>query len=95
MIGDARYNHRFSNLPEPIQVWANEHYHEDLQRVAKRIREFVSLGADTAGCIQAQLIKEAESVHPVSQWHKDWFYATAALLIQIESKGTAENEDKN
>ena len=61
-----------TELPTEIIKWGYEHHSTDEVRVKQKIHKMRLLGVDSESII-VQLVKEAEIVHPLSEWHKEWF----------------------
>jgi hypothetical protein len=60
-----------SELPHELRVWARDHHLEDTSRLALKIRDLAK--GVTSQELYEKLIREAEAVHPLSEWHKEWF----------------------
>jgi len=62
-----------------IEAWWKHHLANDTKRVKHAVSQMLEQhnGTISANNIAIVLIREAEKVHPVSEWHKEWFQALA------------------
>jgi len=64
-------------------LWWQEHLRNDTKRVTEKMQEMIRRNTSwTAGNLAIVLIREAEAVHPVSEWHKNWFNTLADQQVK-------------
>jgi hypothetical protein len=85
MIGEAKLKGEFDKLAPSLKEWSEEHDIYDRERVEYKIREMVMEGKKSPFVIADKLYRAALRVHPVSEYHADWFYEVAKeVLKEIE-----------
>ncbi len=83
-----------------ISEWHRDHMHKDELRVAEEMKQvFLSHpGAHPVGVAQ-DFLDKALAVHPVSDYHKEWFYKMAhdihKELMEIKEKKAQKAADKH
>jgi hypothetical protein len=61
--------------------WAKEHHALDEERVRKEM-EAEHHSHDLPSNMAAAFVKRAEKVHPISRWHREWFYELAGEVFE-------------
>ena len=75
-ITEKKLWEKFPN--QRIKDWWEQHKADDTKRVTEAIRAYVVKHPRTmATNIANRFIRDAESKHPVSEYHKKWFYDIA------------------
>ena len=68
-----------------IAAWWAQHSYDDEVRVRKEIEQVIRKrefgGLLCVASVANHMIWKAECVHPVSEWHKNWFYKLAAEIL--------------
>jgi len=84
LCGNIEDEQLWGKIPKNKEIlqWWKKHHADDTKRVTAAIKEYVEQHPRTMATNIANLfIKRAESVHPVSEWHKDWFYEIAKKAV--------------
>jgi len=85
LCGQLEELERTDILNPRIQEWWIEHQTDDYKRVTKAMAEYVrKFKIKNANTLAECFIKKALEVHPVSDFHKNWFYQLAAEIMTIE-----------
>jgi hypothetical protein len=82
MIGESKLAGTYKDLPTKIRKWSMEHDESDTKRVKTTIRNMIKRGAKSPFIIANRLVEKAKKVHPVSDYHADWFYDMAKQVLK-------------
>lgn len=74
MVGEARENGTFDELPDNIKKWSETHAGIDYRRMVDTVDDDWENNPDsTPEDLTAAHIRKTEEIHPVSRYHKKWF----------------------
>jgi len=80
MIGEAKLNKQYNDLHTKVKEWSFKHDVNDHERVKESVRWMIENDCmDSAFLIANELLVRAKRVHPVSDYHAEWFYEMAKL----------------
>ena len=85
-VGDLKTKGLYDQLPPEIQNWSEIHHVADEARVFPKMVDVAQTAIDYLGDpvpekLAGKFIEEAEKIHPVSDWHKEWFLEMAETAI--------------
>jgi hypothetical protein len=87
---------------EPLERWAKKHHAADEDRVYKKMLNSLRSEAVAKNgysgmppqALAAKFIQQAESVHPVSRWHRSWFLKMAKKACAERDRIVAKRKSK-
>lgn len=70
-----------------IKKWWDEHREADEERVTKKMDKLIqeNVAWRNPQRLASHFIKKAVGVHPVSEWHKKWFFNLAVDRLKLYS----------
>ena len=89
LCGQAELEDKIKETPEPIQAWWILHKKHDAVRVEKAMLEALSVfqdfpnNAPSASDLAELFIARARQVHPLSDYHVDWFAEMADKAVAL------------